>query len=195
MTNAITVPFHGNTLFVVEHGGQPYTPMNPIVEGMGLDWASQFVKLKSNPRWGIVKITIPTAGDMQEATCLPLRKLMGWLMTINPNKVKAERRGPAAIRLWASLKTRFGCTCKRLCRLTRAARVRYLRRRSLDTSFRRKRRPTDTAYFFAQNPRARVRGCGVPGNNQYREPVLNRCLSATAAPFGVFLRRNFRSQS
>ena len=90
--NAIAVPFHGNTLFVVEHDGQPYTPMKPIVEGMGMDWASQFTKLKSNPRWGVVKITIPTSGDMQEAICLPLRKLMGWMMTIYPNKVKPEIR-------------------------------------------------------------------------------------------------------
>ena len=33
---AITVPFHGAELYVVEHNGQPYTPMKPIVEGMGL---------------------------------------------------------------------------------------------------------------------------------------------------------------
>ncbi len=29
---------------------------------------------------------------MQEAVCLPLRKLSGWLSTISPNKVKAELR-------------------------------------------------------------------------------------------------------
>lgn len=90
---ALAVPFHGTELFVVEHNGQPYTPMKPIVEGMGLDWASQFTKLKANTkRWGIVKITIPTLGDLQEAICLPLRKLFGWLMTVSPNKVKPEIR-------------------------------------------------------------------------------------------------------
>ena len=33
----ITVPFHSAELYLVEHEGQPYTPMKPIVEGMGLD--------------------------------------------------------------------------------------------------------------------------------------------------------------
>ena len=88
----IAVPFHSAELYLVEHDGQPYTPMKPIVEGMGLDWATQFRKLTTNPRWGVVKMTIPTLGDMQEAICLPLRKLFGWFTSISPNKVKPELR-------------------------------------------------------------------------------------------------------
>lgn len=71
----ITVPFHNAELYLVEHDGQPYTPMKPIVEGMGLAWQSQLAKLNANPqRWGITKIVIPTLGDLQEMVCLPLRK-------------------------------------------------------------------------------------------------------------------------
>ncbi len=44
--STINVPFHGAELYVVNHNGEPYTPMKPIVEGMGMDWASQFTKLK-----------------------------------------------------------------------------------------------------------------------------------------------------
>ena len=89
----IKVPFHSAELYLVEHGGQPYTPMKPIVEGMGLAWQAQLAKLNANPkRWGITKIVIPTLGDLQEMVCLPLRKLFGWLMTISPNKVKPELR-------------------------------------------------------------------------------------------------------
>ena len=89
--NAITVPFHGNSLYIVEYNSEPYTPMKPIVEGMGLDWKSQLAKLNSNAkRWGVTKIVIPTLGDLQEMVCLPLRKIFGWLMTISPNKVKPE---------------------------------------------------------------------------------------------------------
>lgn len=40
----ITVPFHNAELYLVEHDGQPYTPMKPIVEGMGLAWQSQLAK-------------------------------------------------------------------------------------------------------------------------------------------------------
>ncbi|OFD35113.1 phage antirepressor N-terminal domain-containing protein, partial [Acinetobacter baumannii] len=88
-----TVPFHNAELYLVEHDGQPYTPMKPIVEGMGMDWASQFVKLKQRFASTIVEITI-VANDGKERlmTCLPVRKLFGWLMTISPNKVKPEIR-------------------------------------------------------------------------------------------------------
>lgn len=93
MTTAISVPFHGNTLFVVEHNGQPYTPMKPIVEGMGMDWASQFIKLKNRFATSVVEITmVAEDGKQREMTCLAMRKLAGWLMTIYPNKVKAEIR-------------------------------------------------------------------------------------------------------
>ncbi|MGZ5029514.1 MAG: phage antirepressor N-terminal domain-containing protein [Methylobacter sp.] len=90
---ALTVNFHGTNLLIVEHNGQPYTPMKPIVVGMGLGWSGQFEKLKSNTqRWGVRNIRIPTKGDMQEVLCMPLRKLAGWLSTISPNKVKPELR-------------------------------------------------------------------------------------------------------
>lgn len=96
----ITVPFHNAELFLVEHNGQPYTPMKPIVEGMGLDWKSQYRKLTEGygqndhtpNRWGVTKIVIPTLGDLQEMICLPLRKLFAWLSTIRVNKVNPAIR-------------------------------------------------------------------------------------------------------
>lgn len=89
----MTVPFHNAELYLVEFNGQPYTPMKPIVDGMGLAWQSQLAKFNANPqRWGITKIVIPTLGDLQEMVCLPLRKLLAWLTTISPNKVKPELR-------------------------------------------------------------------------------------------------------
>ncbi|EOU0359249.1 hypothetical protein ACNESN_004856, partial [Escherichia coli] len=33
--NMITVPFHGDSLYVVNHNGEPYVP-KPVVAGMGL---------------------------------------------------------------------------------------------------------------------------------------------------------------
>ncbi|MBV7694030.1 phage antirepressor N-terminal domain-containing protein [Limnobaculum sp. M2-1] len=83
----VTVPFHGSKLFIINHVGEPYTPMKPIVEGMGLDWSSQFTKLKKRFSKGIAEITIPSEGGEQTMVCLALRKLAGWLNTISPNKV------------------------------------------------------------------------------------------------------------
>ena len=88
----INVNFHGAELFIIEHKGEPYTPMKPIVEGMGLNWATQFTKLKQRFDKGIVEITIPSAGGQQRMTCLPLRKLAAWLNSISANKVKPEIR-------------------------------------------------------------------------------------------------------
>ncbi|EBI7721651.1 phage antirepressor Ant [Salmonella enterica] len=92
--STINVPFHGAVLYVVNHNGEPYTPMKPIVEGMGMDWASQFTKMKQRFKTSIVKITMQLPGDEQrrEILCLALRKLAGWLQTISPNKVKPEIR-------------------------------------------------------------------------------------------------------
>lgn len=90
----INVPFHGASLYVVNHNGEPYTPMKLIVEGMGLDWKSQLTKLKSRFRTCVVEITMQLPGDSQRRSvvCMALRKLAGWLQTISPNKVRPEIR-------------------------------------------------------------------------------------------------------
>lgn len=94
MNKAITVPFHGNNLFVIDFNGQPYTPMKPIIDGMGMDWASQFTKLKQRFKTSVVKITMRLPDDSQrrDVICLALRKLNGWLQTVSPNKVRPEIR-------------------------------------------------------------------------------------------------------
>ncbi|MBT0725403.1 antirepressor protein Ant [Rosenbergiella sp. S61] len=91
--HTINVPFHGASLYVVTYGGEAYTPMRPIIDGMGMDWASQFTKLKQRFKSTVVEITMVAAdGKSRAMTCLALRKLNGWLQTISPNKVKAEIR-------------------------------------------------------------------------------------------------------
>ena len=89
----INVPFHGASLFVVSINNEPYVPMKPIVEGMGLDWASQFTKIKQRFTRSVVEITM-VASDRKnrEMTCLAFRKFAAWLSTIQPNKVKPEIR-------------------------------------------------------------------------------------------------------
>ncbi|MEF2482228.1 phage antirepressor N-terminal domain-containing protein [Vibrio mimicus] len=93
MPNQIKVPFHGSNLFIVDHNGEPYTPMKSIVEGMGMSWQGQHEKIKSNPeRWGIKVILIPSVDRNNAMTCLPLRKLFGWLQTLQPNRVREDIR-------------------------------------------------------------------------------------------------------
>lgn len=88
------VPFHGSKLQLVEHNGEPYTPMKPVVEGMGLSWGAQQQKLSANKeRWGILIIDIPTSNRVYSGMlCMPLRKLPAFFASISVNKVREELR-------------------------------------------------------------------------------------------------------
>lgn len=100
MTNNSTattniIPFHSAKLLLVEHGGQPFVAMKPVVEGMGLDWKTQYRKLQGgrfNICMVIMTIQIPGDDQRREVSCLPLRKLAGWLMSIHASKVRPELR-------------------------------------------------------------------------------------------------------
>lgn len=88
------VEFNGDHLTTVRENGIDYVAMKPIVESIGLDWASQTVKLnKDREKYGCCDIAIPSKGGIQNMLCLPLRKLNGWLFSINPARVKASIRG------------------------------------------------------------------------------------------------------
>jgi hypothetical protein len=89
----ISISFHGDTIYAFQHENELFTPVRPIVENMTLDWGGQQKKLSSNKaRWGVEIISIPSASGSQRAICIPVRKLAGFLATINPNKVRNELR-------------------------------------------------------------------------------------------------------
>ncbi|MBD2799513.1 phage antirepressor N-terminal domain-containing protein, partial [Xenorhabdus sp. M] len=91
-SKTINVPFYGDHLYLVNHNGEPYVPMKPIVEGMGLTWEPQLRKLNQRFAKGMIKMVIPSLGGAQETVCLAFRKLAAWLNSISPNKVKASIR-------------------------------------------------------------------------------------------------------
>lgn len=88
----INVPFHGSELYVVNYNGEPFIPMKPIVEGMGMAWQTQHRKLTDRFKTGVTEMVIPSVGGAQKMLCLALRKLAAWLNTISPKKVKPEIR-------------------------------------------------------------------------------------------------------
>lgn len=93
MSQLSPVTFHGDTIFCLTYENQPYTPMKPIVENMGISWQGQQVKLTTNgERWGIKMILIPTASGQQDMLCMPVRKLPAYFSSINPKKVRPELR-------------------------------------------------------------------------------------------------------
>lgn len=87
------VEFHGDTLTTISNNGIEYIAMKPVIEAIGLDWKSQHRKLMSQKeKYGCGHMTIPSRGGLQEMLCMPLRKLNGWLFSINPAKVKDSIR-------------------------------------------------------------------------------------------------------
>ena len=94
MCQLFPVTFHGDTIFCLDYQNQPYTPMRPIVENMGLDWSAQAAKLRANKeRWTVVIITtVAQNGSEREMLCMPVRKLPSYLNSINPRKVAPELR-------------------------------------------------------------------------------------------------------
>lgn len=91
--NTTSLPFHGQHIITAMAAGVAYVAMKPIVENIGLDWASQFVKLKKqDEKFGCCDITIPSLGGLQRMLCMPLKKLNGWLFSINPAKVRNDIR-------------------------------------------------------------------------------------------------------
>ena len=84
----IPVMFGSDTLVLVDYKGQPYVVMKPLVTALGLDWRSQHAKITE--KFGAVVVEITTTGadgKQYQMTCLPLRKLPGWLYSISPGKV------------------------------------------------------------------------------------------------------------
>jgi hypothetical protein len=88
-----TVDFRGDTLFAVENDDGHFVALKPIVEGMGLDWSGQLQRVKRDPILSEGMVVMPTPfgrGGSQEAVCLKLELVNGWLFTIETRRIKDE---------------------------------------------------------------------------------------------------------
>lgn len=91
----ITIPFYDRELLLIEHNGQPYVAMKPIVDGIGLDWKTQRRKVQNRFKSvGVIMTTTGKDGKNYEMLCLPLRKIPAWLYSINLKKVAPAIRAP-----------------------------------------------------------------------------------------------------
>lgn len=87
------IPFHGSALRVREVDGQVWVAVKPICEHLGIAWQPQLAKLSSDAKFSCNDIVITAAdGKNYSTTCLPQDQLLGWLYTINANKIKVESR-------------------------------------------------------------------------------------------------------
>ena len=70
--------------------GRVYVAVRPICEALGVNWPSQWVRIKRDAilAEGVVVTTTPSDGGRQKTVCLPLEYLNGWLFGISERRVK-----------------------------------------------------------------------------------------------------------
>lgn len=87
-----TISFYGSELITLKVEDVIYTAVKPIVEAIGLDWGGQQQKLsKSSDKFNCRDISIVAKdGKIRQMLCMPLKKLNGWLFSINPEKVRPD---------------------------------------------------------------------------------------------------------
>ncbi|MDZ9851601.1 phage antirepressor N-terminal domain-containing protein [Escherichia coli] len=92
--NTSYVPFNGQQILTAVDAGVTYVAMRQIVENIGIDWTGQSVKLrKMKDKFNCRDISMVAAdGRLRKLLCIPLKKLNGWLFSINPEKVRADIR-------------------------------------------------------------------------------------------------------
>lgn len=69
--------------------------IRPICEALNVEPSSQIKKIKEHPLYSsVVVLSTMTGSDKKryEMVCLPVKKILGWLHTINPANVKPEAR-------------------------------------------------------------------------------------------------------
>lgn len=98
MSNQIstqTISFNHQSLVTFKQNGTHYTAMKPICENIGLDWKSQYSRMKRdnvlNSTMVIITI-VAEDGKKREMICLPIEYLNGWLFGIDINRCKPEIR-------------------------------------------------------------------------------------------------------
>ncbi|MDW0617889.1 phage antirepressor N-terminal domain-containing protein [Mannheimia haemolytica] len=95
MSNQITtqtISFHGSELITLKINDVIYTAVKPIVEALGLSWGTQKRKLiEQQEKFSWVHMnSTGSDGKTYEMLCMPIKKLNGWLFSINPEKVRAD---------------------------------------------------------------------------------------------------------
>ncbi|MBF0546206.1 MAG: hypothetical protein HQM08_17315 [Candidatus Riflebacteria bacterium] len=89
----VPVAFDGDTLFIADHNGEPFTPLKPICEALGLSWKRQLEKLSSDrERRGVHLMYTTSPSGIQKTLCISVRKLPAFLYSINVLKIKPEFR-------------------------------------------------------------------------------------------------------
>lgn len=90
MGNIVTVNFRGDQLYGFENDDGTFVALKPIVESMGMDWSAQLKRVKRDQilSEGMAIMATPFGrGGDQDAVCLKLELVNGWLFTIDTSRI------------------------------------------------------------------------------------------------------------
>lgn len=97
-TEQRSVEFYGDELIAVLLDGEPYVPIRPLCDYLGLSWSGQRERILRDDVLSESAATVRvtrTEGQREvtrELLALPLRYLNGWLFGVNARRVKDELR-------------------------------------------------------------------------------------------------------
>jgi len=82
-------------ILIVKKDGVDYVPTRPICDALGVDPDSQLKRIKRDPIFSSVTVTVTGTGadgKLYEMAALPHEFIFGWLFTIDTNLVKEDVR-------------------------------------------------------------------------------------------------------
>lgn len=94
MSNQIqSIPFHGDMIEAAPNGRTWVASLKRLCENLGVDYASQYTKLKSK-KWATIvfNTTVGSDGKNREMVMIDRRTFTMWLANIEPSRVREELR-------------------------------------------------------------------------------------------------------
>lgn len=93
--STVAAKINNQELVIISENAGKLVPIKPICSALGIDFKSQYAKLKDDENLSSVMVLSTTTGadgKNYEMTCLPLKYIFGWLFTINPGNVSPEAK-------------------------------------------------------------------------------------------------------
>ncbi|WAR42918.1 phage antirepressor N-terminal domain-containing protein [Methylomonas rapida] len=92
-TQALTIPFHDQSLVAALINDMPHVALKPICDNLGIDWTAQFRRIKRNEFLNstvAMMAIVAEDGKLREMLMMPIKYLNGWLFGVDASRVKPE---------------------------------------------------------------------------------------------------------
>lgn len=98
----IPIQFNNDTIYLIEHNGEPYTLIHPILENIGIEWTEQYtnkyIKIPKNTSYCVV---LQPKDSQDKMLCIPVKKLDEFLSKTDTWKMRRLNQNLATWKLIA----------------------------------------------------------------------------------------------